>query len=515
MRYLLIVALLITGSGIFAQKKLDNYFLLGFYKNLDTIANPRKGGISIEFTKGAPQVYRKDRQMSFDRDIAIMCNDTGKLLFYTNGIYINDARDTVMENGDTLNSGNKEFLDFTNRLSGGWLPYASIIVPMPDEKYYLFHTDYKESVKGNNDYYPAQIKVSSIDLKYNNGLGKVTRKGKLLWDVGPWEVQGLITATQHANGRDWWIMTNTFPYNKYVSFLATPDSIYGPFIQEFGTFDNSNGRGNGGLLFSPDGTKLAYTNIYGGVVFFDFDRCTGVLSNYRKLPLGPVNSFFGSICFSPNSKYLYLTNIYNLYQYNTDTSDILSSLQKVDTIDGFIDVFRFTFNFMATGPNGKIYISSGNGSTFISVIHDPNENGKACNFKQHDLYTNGIYFGFGMPNIPNYRLGPLKGSPCDTLLVANKEITPADYGLKLFPNPASTDIKIDITLKEYDPNTKTEVIIVDVSGAIVQKYTMPDFAYIANLDVSNLPSGVYGVQLRQPKKFGERILAVEKLVVLR
>ena len=98
-----------------------------------------------------------------------------------------------------------------------------------------------------------------------------------------------------------------------------------------------------------------------------------------------------------------------------------------------------------------------------------------------------------------------------------------DYQIKLFPNPASDQIKIDITLKEYEPTIKTEVIIVDVSGAIIQKHTIPDFDSrtfgIATIDISKLASGVYGVQLRtfgvQPKKFGESVLAVEKLVVIR
>ncbi len=190
--------------------------------------------------------------------------------------------------------------------------------------------------------------------------------------------------------------------------------------------------------------------------------------------------------------------------------NIEASLVKVAKYDGTKEPWPLKFYAAQLAPDGKIYICTSNGSKKWHVIDNPNEKGVACNVIQHGVQLNGWDLNT-MPNFPNYRLGPLKGSPCDTLSVATKELSPADYGLKVFPNPASDRIQIDITLPHYDPSTKTEVVIADLSGEIVQKYIMPDFAYLATLDVSKLASGVYSVQLRQRNK----VLAVEKLVVVR
>lgn len=44
--------------------------------------------------------------------------------------------------------------------------------------------------------------------------------------------------------------------------------------------------------------------------------------------------------------------------------------------------------------------------------------GTLCNYKQHAVNF-GKSIAITMPNYPNYRLGPLDGSPCDTLGLNN------------------------------------------------------------------------------------------------
>ncbi|MBP6185255.1 MAG: PKD domain-containing protein [Saprospiraceae bacterium] len=52
------------------------------------------------------------------------------------------------------------------------------------------------------------------------------------------------------------------------------------------------------------------------------------------------------------------------------------------------------------------------------MIEDPDLPGKLCNYKKH-AFDFGVSISITMPNYPNYRLGPLDGSPCDTLGMDN------------------------------------------------------------------------------------------------
>ena len=151
------------------------------------------------------------------------------------------------------------------------------------------------------------------------------------------------------------------------------------------------------------------------------------------------------------------------------------------------------------------------------VINNPNEKGKACN-----LCDSCIYFPYlnesSLPKYPNYRLGPLKGSPCDTILgVANQELNSEKenkYALKVSPNPATDRIVIDVTMKDYSLKD-TELLLYDITGKEVfpngRDVKLPEYAYISYMDVSKLPAGIYTLHL---KVHGQTV-AAEKVVVMR
>ena len=54
----------------------------------------------------------------------------------------------------------------------------------------------------------------------------------------------------------------------------------------------------------------------------------------------------------------------------------------------------------------------------MHVIDRPNEKGMACNVRQHAIKLPRYNYR-SMPHYPNYRLGPVDGSPCDTLGINN------------------------------------------------------------------------------------------------
>ncbi|MBL0103911.1 MAG: hypothetical protein IPP51_09230 [Bacteroidetes bacterium] len=139
------------------------------------------------------------RYMNFDETNAEICDSSGNLLFYSNGIYIANALDDTMQNGSGLNPS-----DFTTAHTqyGLTLPQGNLVIPFPEDsnKYYLFH---ETSDDRFNTYSSFYLYYSVIDMNFNNGLGAVVQKNNVLLNDSL--VSGRITACKHANGRDWWI----------------------------------------------------------------------------------------------------------------------------------------------------------------------------------------------------------------------------------------------------------------------------------------------------------------------
>ena len=82
---------------------------------------------------------------------------------------------------------------------------------------------------------------------------------------------------------------------------------------------------------------------------------------------------------------------------------------------------------MKLGPDGRIYVFPSTAQNrMISVIDNPIESGVSCNVKQHSILMN-TSFTRTVPNMPEFRLGPQDGSPCDTLGIDNHPIAKYRY----------------------------------------------------------------------------------------
>jgi PKD repeat protein len=171
--------------------------------------------------------------------------------------------------------------------------------------------------------------------------------------------------------------------------------------------------------FSPDGTKFVRLGGDAPAAFrmYDFDRSTGTLSNPATVSMPDATIYAAWACFSPNSRYLYLTNIgEQLYQYDTDAGDVSASVQLIGEYDGFLSVYNLPtgFHTMTLAPDRRIYMSSGNGVNVLHTIHNPDLPGTTCDFRQHDVLL-PAHNKFFLPNNPFFRLYNMEGSPCDTL----------------------------------------------------------------------------------------------------
>ncbi len=443
--------------------------------------------------------------MNFDSNLASICDKKGHLLFYTNGIYVADSTNQPMLGGEQLLTD-----EFTleHKKYGNPFPQNALILPCPDSDslYYLLYKSI-EYTPDYTDIVSKNLYYAIIDMSQNKGKGKVIIKNEILLGNVLQKI-GNLTATRHANGRDWWMMINKVPGSEYVRFLITRKGII-----KIGTQDLPpkmvDGLGQG--VFSPDGTKFAsvggvrvtgpqYVNIY------DFDRCQGLLSNHQQVLL-PDTTGASGLAFSSNSRFLYVTMWTRIYQYDMQAADIVASKDTVATYDGFLQqpINNSSLFYLAQlAPDNKIYISIPSSSKYMHIIENPDLKGKACNVIQHGFQL-PTYNANTIPNYPNFRLGKLEGV-CDTIVeVVEQERERA--GFKIYPNPASDLLNVKYT-QSQDP---LHLVLYDVLGKAVLTVSVAPNTSDTTLDVRTLSSGVYSCKLYQQG----RVLSEVKVVMVR
>ncbi|HEX5112242.1 MAG TPA: T9SS type A sorting domain-containing protein, partial [Saprospiraceae bacterium] len=159
------------------------------------------------------------------------------------------------------------------------------------------------------------------------------------------------------------------------------------------------------------------------ITLYSFDRCSGDLM--RMNTFHTSNGLFTGVAFSPSEQYLYADDNTHLWQWDLLADDIAASQTLVDTFDGFIQPGWLIMDFgpMVNGPDGKIYIVPSTGSSkYMHVIDQPNLPASECRFWQHHTRLN-IWNNRTAPNLPNYRLGPLDESDCDSLGLNNLPVS--------------------------------------------------------------------------------------------
>ena len=90
---------------------------------------------------------------------------------------------------------------------------------------------------------------------------------------------------------------------------------------------------------------------------------------------------------------------------------------------------------MQHGPDGKIYIWAGD-TRYMHVIEFPNRRGEACQVRQRAINLPAEVFAANL-YYPNYRLGPIDGSACDSLGIDNHPMAVFRYAVEDTLSPYS------------------------------------------------------------------------------
>ncbi len=373
-----------------------------------------EGANMLDFSMNVVSISEGDLNLNTNISLVSMCDEEGNLIFYSNNIKMMNVDFELMVNGDSIVTG---FLaeDFED---SGYPELDNIFVlPQPNynQSYYVI---YRLKEFGSLNLAPKLL-YSKIDMNLDNGKGAVSEKEQLIAETVSFDSP---SALKHANGRDWWVLAPYWHIAKTFRFLLTPEGIQDTVTFDLGyqkpSFPEEN-DGGGQNVFSPDGTKYVDYDYYNGIRIFDFDRCTGELSNPIIISHNnPLFSGFGCQI-SPNSRYLYTCFVDTIFQYDLHAINITASKTVVAAYDGFDWMGQTTsFYSMQTMPDGKIYIVPVGGNIYMHYIDQPNQMGLNCNVIQHGLELPNQFVA-SKPHFPNYRLGPIDGSPCDTLGIDN------------------------------------------------------------------------------------------------
>ena len=443
---------------------------------------------------------------------ATISESNGNLIFYGSSSNKSNNNTGQIQQGKLFNKTHTKLFNGDTLVGGEWY-HDMIILPksITDSTFYVFVAGVVVPDTG--------LWYNIVDMKLQGGLGQVVQKN-IRFETHP--VQDMLTAVKHGNGKDWWLVTRRWRSNglgignnEFWVYLVDSAGIHPLPVQYFGT---SNYNGGGDMSFNTTGDKLilcGWANYFG---LFDFNRCSGNISNEILIEVnGIMHPFrmYSSAVFSPDGSKLYVNSSQDayqqsgkLYQFDLNASNIPASRVIIDSFPVNADNFG-----MERGPDGKIYISAleRNGCMYpwppgcfttinsnLSVINFPDSLGAACDFQLFNFNLGGYRAYWGLPNNPDYELGAWVGSPCDTLsvgLTPNPSPEARGAWMQAWYNHEWNMIHVNAAQLK---GKKGMLRLFDMEGRIVFEKPAEVIAggyFTTEINMENLARGVYVVNL--------------------
>ena len=417
-------------------------------------------------------------------DAALGCgsisDSNGSLLFSSSFDKLYDSNFQQMPGGESLIS------HYANAQEG-------LIVPMPGTNlHYVFHMHRFNNAYYEDETYQGALFYSVVDMDMNNGLGAVTDKNVLLDTL----MSPKITAVHHADRERIWVVghgmkdfyDDSSSSNKFYAYLVSEGSISTPVISAIGPFLTNADQGQ--MKISPDGRKIAFVS---GTLFypegiqltvFDFDNATGEISNPIDLA-GTINGLIAEgLEFSPNSRYLYVSeygfayDFARLHQFDLEAGDLNAILAtKVLLAE---EAPAATFAHLQLAPNGKIYMANPttyyaytdpSASSHLSIIHNPNNAGTAANFE---------HLGFALQNDCSFGLPGFIQSYFESGILHEGQCVGEEVSFETLRIP---DIET-ITWTFGDPNSGSNNIVTTSNSSVAHIFSGPGI-YTVSAEISS------------------------------
>jgi len=505
MKYIFLIIFSICGLVTYTQK-VDNIWMAG-YNSVDgyeTIIDHWFGISKFDFNQQPIQLTRDSLGIQFGRSNSTISNFNGdNILFYCNGKEVRNGLDEIIQNGDSL-----------GYINGGWyvsnygvplLMQHHLILPSPinGNEYDIIHCfvdSFHDQVGLNIG--GKKLLLSSVSTVSNNLHGEIVSKNQIISNE---ENSICIAAVRHGNGCFWHVVynkanTNCYDVLIYDGSFFTSNTYCGGAISRRGYLVPER--------FSPNGTIFASSTANNNSInIFNFDRCTGELNlkeSFKIPELDSLHSYCSSLEFSPNSRFLYVFTERRIYQFDVSSPNVQPTKRVIAiSDDSFGCPLGMYWLQSQLAPDGKIYANSGNTNYCISVINTPDELGDSCHFiLNYELPT----VIDGLPYYPNYRLGALAGSGCDTLTAINDKAEKEKI-LKVFPNPAIDAVTIDYGYTNWEKGD-VDLEITNSAGELIYSQHLPMYSGFQRLDVTSYANGIYTVAIKR----GNTIVATSQFV---
>src|SRR5690606_37174163 len=170
--------------------------------------------MAIDFTYEPPFVSNNSAIVTVGEQPSSICDENGKLLFYTNGATVWNRNHEVMLNGDSITS--IRYL----------LTTSSVIIPHPGDGqlYYIFIANPWNGPVNEGIHY------SVVDMSGDGGYGEVIQKRNNLVSIAG---EGLSVVAD-SEDKGFWVIGHGLFNNNYYAYKITETGISPPIISTIG-----------------------------------------------------------------------------------------------------------------------------------------------------------------------------------------------------------------------------------------------------------------------------------------
>jgi len=459
-----------------------------------------QGGIIIKFNDDSLEqiIEPVNLHLATYYSRAAFSDTNGNLLFASNGWRLVDSSGTVLSYKlwrDEIPHPND-----TPDTSDILVTMGPLFLNDPGDstKAYLFYGEYDPAFQYN----PPSTATIPADLYFSYAYLDIPTQSLISQENTILDIptqNGNMQACRHGNGRDWWIIKPGINQNSFYIGLLDPNGLSMEEIIVPGIAPNKQARTFS--QFSFNGDKFVHFAVFPNRLMFsyDFDRCSGTLSNMQlhdlsdSLRAGDINA----MTLSPDGSKVYFKK-----------GGYPQQIQGVLQYDLITQQYYYVC-FHATAPqltpNGKTvliqssYFENSNIVFTLSEIMNPNSFGASCNFIEHKYVTQNNATFIMPSNYANFKLGALGGSICDSLSTGiPTSLNYPSLRFKAYPNPVESSLTI-----EQDIPSLLNLKITDMFGRLVWQGKTSEHKTVLTQEIRTFTNGIYWLEI-QDLKTGKR-----------